>query len=66
MKHLELSEVERRTLPEMGVFHPHPRTRMRAQGILQLSPGLTLQKTADKFRVQSSPKSDQPTGQARP
>lgn len=51
MKHLELSEDERRTLREMGVFHPHPRTRMRAQGILRLSQGLTLQKTADEFGV---------------
>jgi hypothetical protein len=24
MKHLELSQHERRTLREMGVFHPHP------------------------------------------
>lgn len=37
MKHLELSEVERRTLREMGVFHPRPRTRMRAQGISRFS-----------------------------
>ncbi|WP_288379899.1 helix-turn-helix domain-containing protein [uncultured Massilia sp.] len=51
MKHLQLSEVEQRTLREMGVFHPHPRTRMRAQGILRLSQGLTLQKTADEFGV---------------
>ena len=51
MKHLELSEDERRTLREMGVFHPHARTRMRAQGILRLSQGLTLQKTADEFGV---------------
>ena len=26
MKHLELSEDERRTLREIGVFHPYPRT----------------------------------------
>lgn len=51
MKHLELTEDEQRTLREMGVFHPHPRTRMRAQGILRLSQGLTLQKTADEFGV---------------
>jgi transposase len=51
MKHLELSEDERRTLREMGVFHPHARTRMRAQGILRLSQGLTLQQTADEFGV---------------
>ena len=51
MKRLELSEDERRTLRDMGIFHPHPRTRMRAQGILWLSQGLTLQKTADEFGV---------------
>jgi transposase len=51
MKLLELSKDERRTLREMGIFHPHPRTRMRAQGILRLSQGLTLQQTADEFMV---------------
>lgn len=51
MKNLELSEDERRTLREMGIFHPHPRTRMRAQGILRLSQDLTLQQTADEFTV---------------
>lgn len=51
MKHLELTEDEQRTLREMGVFHQHSRTRMRAQGILRLSQGLTLQKTADEFGV---------------
>jgi len=51
MKHLVLTEDEQRTLREMGVFHPHPRTRMRAQGVLRLSHGLTLQKTADEFGV---------------
>lgn len=52
MKRLELSEHERRTLRDMGVFHQHPRTRMRAQGILRLSEGLILQKTPDEFGVQ--------------
>lgn len=51
MKLLELSKDERRTLREMGIFHAHTRTRMRAQGILRLSQGLTLQKTADEFMV---------------
>jgi transposase len=51
MKHLESTGDEQRTLHEMGVFHPHPRTRMRAQGILRLSQGLTLQRTADEFGV---------------
>ena len=51
MKLLMLSEAERRTLRDMGIFHPHPRARMRAQGILRLSQGLTLQETADEFSV---------------
>lgn len=51
MKRLELTEDERRTLREMGIFHEHPRTRMRAQGIVRLSQGLTLQQTADEFLV---------------
>lgn len=51
MKLLELSEDERRTLREMGIFHAHPRTRMRAQGILRLSQGLTLKQAADEFMV---------------
>jgi hypothetical protein len=51
MKRLELSEDERRTPREMGIFHPHPRTRMRAQGILRLSQGPTLQQTAEEFMV---------------
>lgn len=49
MKHLELTADEQRTLREMGVFHPHPRTRMRVQGILRLSQGLSLQRNADEF-----------------
>jgi hypothetical protein len=51
MKRLMLSDAERRTLRDMGIFHPHPRTRLRAQGILRLSQGLTLQETADEFSV---------------
>ncbi|WP_169444429.1 helix-turn-helix domain-containing protein, partial [Massilia niastensis] len=51
MKLLMLSDAERRTLRDMGIFHPHPRARMRAQGILRLSQGLTLQETADEFSV---------------
>jgi transposase len=51
MKLLELSKDERRTLREMGIFHSHPRTRMRAQGILRLNQGLTLKQTADEFMV---------------
>jgi hypothetical protein len=41
--HLNLSREERRTLHEMGIYHPHARTRMRAQGMYRLAQGLTLQ-----------------------
>lgn len=51
MKHLDLSTDERRTLRDMGIFLPHAGTRMRAQGILRLSQGFTLQRTADEFSV---------------
>ena len=51
MKLLILDKVEQQTLREMGVFHPHPRTRIRAQAIVRLSQGLTLQQTADEFHV---------------
>ena len=51
MKRLMLSDAERPTLRDMGIFHPHPRTRMCAQGIFRLSQGLTLQETADEFSV---------------
>lgn len=51
IKLLMVSEEEQRTLREMGIFHPYPRSRMRAQGVLRLSQGLTLQQVADEFRV---------------
>lgn len=51
IKLLIISEDEQRTLREMGIFHPHPRSRMRAQGVLRLSQGLTLQQVADEFKV---------------
>ena len=51
MKRLELSPVECRTLLEMGIYHPHPRTRRRAQGVLRLGQGRTLQQVADEFDV---------------
>jgi hypothetical protein len=49
MKRLELTKGEARTLRDMGIFHSHPRTRMRAQAIVRLSQGLTLQQVADEF-----------------
>lgn len=51
MKLLNLSNVEQRTLREMGILHSHYRTRMRAQAVLRLSQGLTLQETADESMV---------------
>ena len=36
---------------EMGIYHPHARTRMRAQGMFRLAQGLTLQQVADEFEV---------------
>ena len=51
MKRLELTPAEVRTLRDMGIFHSHPRTRMRAQAIVRLSQGLTLQQVANEFAV---------------
>jgi len=51
MKRLQLTPVEIRTLRDMGIFHSHPRTRMRAQAIVRLSQGLTLQQVANEFAV---------------
>ena len=47
---LNLSIEERWTLREMGIYHPHARTRMRAQGMFRLAQGLTLQQVADGIR----------------
>lgn len=51
MKGLRLSQEESRTLREMGIYHPHARTRRRAQGVRRLGQGLTLQQVADEFEV---------------
>jgi hypothetical protein len=51
IKLLMVSEEEQQTLREMGIFHPYPRSWMRAQGVLRLSQGLTLQQSADEFKV---------------
>ena len=48
---LTLGTEERRTLREMGIYHPHARTRMRAQGMFRLAQGLTLQQVANEFEV---------------
>lgn len=51
MKRLELNEEEHRTLLDMGIYHPHARTRRRAQGVRMLGQGMTLQQVADEFEV---------------
>lgn len=51
MKNVLLTKAERLTLRSMGVFHENARSRMRAQAILRLDEGLTLQQTADEFMV---------------
>ena len=51
MKLLILQQAEQQTLRDMGVFHPHPCVRIRAQAIVRLSHGLTLQQTANEFHV---------------
>ncbi len=51
MKGMKLSKEEDRTLREMGIHHPHARTRRRAQGVRLLGKGLTLKQVAEEFEV---------------
>ena len=51
MKLLILQQAEQQTLRDMGVLHPHPRVRIRAQAIVRLNQGLTLQQTGNEFHV---------------
>ena len=51
MKLLILQQAEQQALRDMGVFHPHPRVRIRDQAIVRLSQGQTLQQTANEFHV---------------
>lgn len=51
MKRLELTPVENRIMPDMGIFRSCTRTRLRAQAIVRLSQGLTLQQVANEFAV---------------
>jgi len=51
MKDCKLRGEEFRTLREMGIYHPHARVRMRAQGVLRLSQGCALREVADEFEV---------------
>jgi transposase len=51
MKGLKLSAEENRTLLDMGIYHSHPRTRRRAQGVRMLGQGMTLRQVAQQFEV---------------
>lgn len=51
MKRFTLSEDERRTLLEMGLRHPHPRVRRRAQALVRLAQGITRTRLAQEFGV---------------
>jgi len=51
MKRLALSAEENRTLLDMGIYHPHARTRRRALGVRMLGQGMTLRQVADEFDV---------------
>lgn len=49
MKRMELSEEEHRTLLDIGIYHPHARTRQRAQGVRMLA--LALWNIANKSAI---------------
>lgn len=51
MKRFQLEEAQRRTLFEMGMWHPHPRVRRRAQALVRLAQGITQTQTANEFGV---------------
>lgn len=51
MKRFYLEEEERRTLFDMGRWHPHARVRRRAQALVRLAQGLTQTQVAREFRV---------------
>jgi transposase len=51
MKRFHLEEEERRTLFEMGMWHPHPRVRRRAQALVRLAQGITQTQAAQEFDV---------------
>lgn len=48
---LQLDEVQDRTLHEMGIHHPHPSVRQRAQALQQLARGDTLAVVSARFGV---------------
>lgn len=48
---LQLDDVQARTLHEMGIHHPHPSVRQRAQALQQLARGETLAIVSARFGV---------------
>jgi transposase len=48
---LSLTDAEQRTLLEMGIGHPHRRTRRRAQGLLRLAQGISQAQLAREYEV---------------
>jgi transposase len=51
MKQFCLDQEARRTLFEMGMWHPHPRVRRRAQALVRLAQGVTQTQVAREFGV---------------
>lgn len=51
MKRFDLNEEERHTLLEMGMWHPHPRVRRRAQALVRLAQGGSQEAVAHEFGV---------------
>jgi len=51
MKRFYLEEEARHTLFEMGMWHPHPRVRRRAQALVRLAQGGTQTQVAKEFGV---------------
>lgn len=48
---LQLDPVQARTLHDLGIYHPHPCVRQRAQALQQLARGDTLSAVATTFGV---------------
>lgn len=51
MKRFCLEEEQRRTLFEMGMWHPHPRVRRRAQALVRLAQDVPQTQVAREFGV---------------
>lgn len=51
MKRFNLDENERHSLFEMGMWHPHPRVRRRAQALVRLAEGMPRAQLAVEFEV---------------